>query len=106
MGTDAAAYTRGFAGAGRPGYTNMTDNYTSPPSGGTLAAGQVISTDDGSGTVGNTDQGFARFRFRHMKDTTCNALMADGHVAVFHYNQGKPLNLDTDILRSNIYVNP
>lgn len=106
MGVDAAAYTRWFAGAGRPGYTYMTDNYTSPPSGGTLTAGQVISTDDGSGNSGNTDLGTARFRFRHMKDTTCNALMADGHVAVFRYNKGKPLNQDTDILRSNLYVNP
>ena len=53
-------------------------------------------------------------RFRHLGNTTCNALMVDGHVASFTYNaetyaQNSNPNLPTQgvtLLRKNIYPNP
>jgi prepilin-type processing-associated H-X9-DG protein len=53
----------------------------------------------------NTDRDTnpGNIRFRHNKDTSANALMADGHVETFRYNK---INRTTDLLRKNIYVNP
>ena len=46
-------------------------------------------------------------RFRHMKDTMCNALMVDGHVETFTYNPRKNSNdkTVTNFLKKNLYVN-
>jgi prepilin-type N-terminal cleavage/methylation domain-containing protein/prepilin-type processing-associated H-X9-DG protein len=41
-------------------------------------------------------------RFRHMRDTTANALMIDGHVESFTFN---PKNQNTSLLCKNIFVN-
>jgi prepilin-type processing-associated H-X9-DG protein len=47
-------------------------------------------------------------RFRHISDTTANALMADGHVESFKYDKSKAPNDPhvTTLLKKNIYVNP
>src|SRR5439155_2969244 len=42
----------------------------------------------------NTDEpatgAMSNFRFRHLNNTVCNALMGDGHVEAFTYNRTKP----------------
>jgi prepilin-type processing-associated H-X9-DG protein len=52
----------------------------------------------------NGDNGFCAqtARFRHMKDTVLNALMVDGHVESFHFNQDPQ---KSNFLRKNINVN-
>jgi len=52
----------------------------------------------------NGDNGYCAqtARFRHMKDTVLNSLMADGHVQSFHFNQDPQ---KSDFLRKNINVN-
>jgi prepilin-type processing-associated H-X9-DG protein len=46
-------------------------------------------------------------RFRHMKDTACNALMVDGHVESFKYNPNLTMSDPrvTTMKRRNIHVN-
>ncbi len=41
-------------------------------------------------------------RFRHLKNTSTNVLMVDGHVQTFHYN---PVTHLTDLLHKNVNVN-
>jgi type II secretory pathway pseudopilin PulG len=50
-------------------------------------------------------QNARNIRFRHIKDTIANAVMADGHCQSFTFDPRKsPINA-TDLLRKNIYVN-
>jgi prepilin-type processing-associated H-X9-DG protein len=50
---------------------------------------------------------YATIRFRHMRDTIANSLMADGHVESFRYDKTKKPNdpLVSTFLRRNVYVN-
>jgi prepilin-type N-terminal cleavage/methylation domain-containing protein/prepilin-type processing-associated H-X9-DG protein len=63
----------------------------------------------------NTDQqdNEGNIRFRHMGNTTANALMVDGHVESFGFNAKRPLKVQTagsggpgatDLLMKNIYL--
>jgi prepilin-type processing-associated H-X9-DG protein/prepilin-type N-terminal cleavage/methylation domain-containing protein len=56
----------------------------------------------------DNSQNSLNVRFRHMHDTTANALMVDGHVESFKYDKSKPANDPkvTSFLRKNLYVNP
>lgn len=45
-------------------------------------------------------------RFRHMGNHLCNALMCDMHVESFTLQMQSPTQYSTDLLRSNINVNP
>lgn len=65
------------------------------------------NTDGVRPTTSTTTAHFWNIRFRHMKDTVCNALMADGHVDSFTYNPKLPPDHPrvTSMLRKNIYVN-
>jgi len=83
------AYTATING-GQP--VDMTPN---PGSGGTLA-------DMNSDTAKNP----GNIRFRHMNNTTANALCLDGHVQGFHIKKTTDMTNATDLLRSNICVNP
>jgi prepilin-type N-terminal cleavage/methylation domain-containing protein/prepilin-type processing-associated H-X9-DG protein len=47
--------------------------------------------------------GINNIRFRHLNNTQSPVLMVDGHVQVFNY---KASSFSTDLLRSNINVNP
>jgi len=101
------------------GTTFLTDDYGfSGNPGGAINAGQPVDIlpSDGSGNAAyaNTDTqqfciaigapaGDGNIRFRHMGNTQLNALMVDGHVQSFTYN---PRSRQTDMLRSNINVNP
>jgi prepilin-type N-terminal cleavage/methylation domain-containing protein/prepilin-type processing-associated H-X9-DG protein len=59
----------------------------------------VINTDDGN--FNNLLNPF-NIRFRHLQDSTANALMIDGHVETFSYN---PKSHTTSLLNKNIFVN-
>jgi len=63
----------------------------------------TIQADFNKDTVNN--QG--NVRYRHMKDTQTNVLMADGHVQSFKLNRqaSDPANA-TDLIRRNVDVNP
>ncbi|HEX3358361.1 MAG TPA: type II secretion system protein, partial [Tepidisphaeraceae bacterium] len=83
-------------------------NYTS-----TIHADDSINLTCQDGTVNgpsvnkdlNTNQ--SNIRFRHMKDTSANALMVDGHVESFKYSSTLPSNDPkvTNLKRRNLYVN-
>ena len=87
------------------------DDYT----GTTKRADQSIDmTPRAGGTPSSLDntnrdnpQNVGTIRFRHMKDTIANALMADGHAESFTYNPKRAPNdpTVTSFLRKNIYVN-
>jgi len=51
----------------------------------------------------DTPQNWGQIRFRHSSNNQANALMLDGHVQSFNYNAK---NLSTDMLDSNVHVNP
>jgi len=53
-------------------------------------------------------QNYGTIRFRHMKDTSANALMVDGHVESFRLDPKKASSdpQKTSFLRKNVYVNP
>ena len=100
--------------AGGLASTRLTDNYGyfgNTGTGGPINAGQPIDIQPGDGApydpYANTDtaanSSLGNIRFRHMGDTQCNVLMVDGHVQVFNY---KSRTKATDLLRSNINVNP
>ena len=105
--------------------TYMTDQYNySGNTGGALNAGQSIDLSqapwvpyssyqnlDNGWVAGNpydegpqpATGGTGNIRFRHIGNTQCPVLMADGHVQVFTYNAKTQ---QTDLLRRNINVNP
>jgi prepilin-type processing-associated H-X9-DG protein len=87
-----------YYGAGNP---NFTDDY----SGTSLKPNDPIELRQGfEGKDTNKDNGanFQTIRFRHTKDTVANALMADGHVESFKYNNNTK---SSTLLRKHIYVN-
>lgn len=108
-----------FAGTNGAPTTYLTDAYAaSSNAGGAINAGQPVSIAVANfapyNTVANLNQdtahdnytsfdGSGNIRFRHMTNTVCNALMVDGHVQSFTY---KASANTTDLLRSNINVNP
>jgi len=51
----------------------------------------------------DTPQNWGQIRFRHSSNNQANALMLDGHVQSFNYN---PKSQSTDMLDSNVHVNP
>jgi prepilin-type processing-associated H-X9-DG protein len=53
--------------------------------------------------VDNVPKYYSNIRFRHMKNTVTNVLMADGHVQSFHLNTQTFLS---DLLQKNVNVNP
>jgi prepilin-type N-terminal cleavage/methylation domain-containing protein/prepilin-type processing-associated H-X9-DG protein len=105
------------------GTTFLTDVYSCPqntgvPVVGTLNPGQPVwlppqdqpaflnnksNVDTPTNCNYGNPSGSGTIRFRHMGDTECNCLMVDGHVQVFNYNARTK---NTDLLRSNINVNP
>jgi prepilin-type processing-associated H-X9-DG protein len=95
--------------------TFMTDTYT----GSTLDPSSsidlrswwgpgAINQDDGRTDATQNPLNGSNVRFRHVNNTVCNALMADGHVETFTYNKRlKPTDAKvTSLLRRNINVNP
>jgi len=64
----------------------------------TAAELAVMNTDDGSS---NNMQNPYNIRFRHLSNTTCNALMLDGHVETYTYNAKTGV---TSLLMKNIAV--
>jgi prepilin-type N-terminal cleavage/methylation domain-containing protein/prepilin-type processing-associated H-X9-DG protein len=107
-----------FAGGVTSGTTFLTDDYGFSANTGANAidAGQPVdvmpddststafaNTDTGQNCDGTLGGGSGNIRFRHMGDSQLNALMVDGHVQVFNYNRR---TRQTDMLRSNINVNP
>jgi len=102
-GIDNVALTT--TGSGAP---YLLDNYT----GTTKLADDSVDMTFRNGRP-NSDEGSAansmsNFRFRHVNDTVCNSLMADGHVEAFTFNKRLPANDKnvTTLRRRNIYVNP
>jgi prepilin-type processing-associated H-X9-DG protein len=93
--------------------TMLTDAYGCSRNSGTgsINAGQPVDIQAVDGPTydpyANTDTAanspLGNIRFRHMGNTQCNALMVDGHVQTFNYNSR---SRQTDLLRSNINVNP
>jgi prepilin-type processing-associated H-X9-DG protein len=85
----------------------LLDNYA----GTTVDPGSSIDLTSAGGfayppnqdNFGNT----GTIRFRHMRDTMANALMADGHVESFRYDPRKKPDdpLVSNFLRRNVYVN-
>jgi type II secretory pathway pseudopilin PulG len=80
--------------------------------GNTMSAGDPVdvtpcSNGGATGTASDwnadTFNNWGNIRFRHMNNTSANALMLDYHVQTFHYNK---LSHTTDLLRSNINVDP
>jgi len=64
----------------------------------TAAQLAIMNTDDGTAT--NMQNPF-NIRFRHLGNTTCNALMLDGHVETYTYNANTGV---TSLLMKNIAV--
>jgi prepilin-type N-terminal cleavage/methylation domain-containing protein/prepilin-type processing-associated H-X9-DG protein len=64
----------------------------------TAAQLAIMNTDDGTAT--NMQNPF-NIRFRHLGNTTCNALMLDGHVETYTYNAKTGV---TSLLMKNIAV--
>jgi prepilin-type processing-associated H-X9-DG protein len=57
-----------------------------------------INQDAKNSTGADPDNTIGNFRFRHIKNTTLNALMADGHVQSFRYKS----RFQSDIYRRNV----
>ena len=107
--------------------THLTDDYSFSGNTGTVAFSSAMSLNPGqpvnlaAGSNGpwvthppnldvtyNSDgtsppYGAGNIRFRHMNNTQGPVLMVDGHVQVFNYNTR---TYTTDLLRSNVNVNP
>jgi prepilin-type processing-associated H-X9-DG protein len=84
-----------------PGASNFTDNYA----GTNLKPADPVELTQGfQGKDTNKDVGanFQTIRFRHTKDTVANALMADGHVESFKYNDKTKVST---LLRKHVNVN-
>jgi prepilin-type N-terminal cleavage/methylation domain-containing protein/prepilin-type processing-associated H-X9-DG protein len=88
---------------------HLTDNYPATKSPDDSINMKPIA---GSGPVGppnsDTAGNIQNIRFRHMKETRANVLMADGHVEFFTYNAKKAFDdkTVTNFKRRNLYVNP
>jgi prepilin-type processing-associated H-X9-DG protein len=84
-----------------PGWPNFTDDYS-----GTTAKPndpvELIQGFQGKDTNRDVGANFQTIRFRHTKDTVANALMADGHVEAFKYNNSTKTS---SLLRKHVYVN-
>ena len=83
----------------------LTNDYSLDP---TINGGQPIDLTPYAGTgvqYTNTDgdKNLGNIRFRHTRDTQCNALMLDGHVQTFNYNKN---TRTCDLLRKNVNVPP
>jgi len=89
---DWNVYTGAGAAINSATPVNMTPNYGS-------GTAPYINHDDGSST---NEQNPFNIRFRHINDTTMNALMVDGHVESFTYNARTQT---TNLLMKNICVN-
>lgn len=86
-------------------YTAGNPNFTDDYSGTSLQPSDPVELTQGfQGRETNKDNGanYQTIRFRHLKDVSANALMADGHVTSFRYN---PNTKTSDLLRKNLYVN-
>jgi prepilin-type N-terminal cleavage/methylation domain-containing protein/prepilin-type processing-associated H-X9-DG protein len=103
----------GPAGSPTP-TTYLTDNYSLGPTLLPDTSVDMRSTSNfGTGQNQDVSGNANNIRFRHMKDTTCNALMVDGHVQSFHLNikylktfVQSDVDRATDLLRRNINVPP
>lgn len=86
--------------------TYLTDQYDLASE--TMTPSDPIDMNVGSAGPLNADTlaDSQNVRFRHLKDSVCNALMADMHVQSFHFQLTATGQYKTDLLRSNIYVNP
>jgi prepilin-type processing-associated H-X9-DG protein len=82
------------AGAAAPKTYLLTPNGFSD--GEVIDAG--LNQDARNSGQADPDKKLANFRFRHIKNTTLNALMADGHVQSFKYKS----QFQSDIYRRNI----
>jgi prepilin-type processing-associated H-X9-DG protein len=85
------------------GSTGLNPNSSIEPRSFFGSSTRYINKDDaGAGGFNGNN-----VRFRHTKDTVCNALMVDGHVQSFAYDSR--LKYDdphvTTLLRKNVYVN-
>jgi prepilin-type N-terminal cleavage/methylation domain-containing protein/prepilin-type processing-associated H-X9-DG protein len=89
-------------------YSCLTDDYSEPSAAGMNPSDSIDMRAWGGG-LPNADQpgNSETIRFRHMRDTVANALMADGHVEAFSYNPRLAPNDPkvTTFLRRNINVN-
>jgi prepilin-type processing-associated H-X9-DG protein/prepilin-type N-terminal cleavage/methylation domain-containing protein len=76
---------------------------TDPFHSGTTSA--HINQDDGNpaDSINLVPNNGRNIRFRHLGNTTANALMVDGHVETYHYNAH---NNTTDMVLKNVCVNP
>jgi prepilin-type processing-associated H-X9-DG protein len=100
--------------------TYMTDAYGDPNlNSSKINSGLSIDMLPGyeSGTVTSADinvdiyQNLGNIRFRHSRNSQANALMVDGHVQIFSYNNkiqqdASGRYLGTDLQEKNINVNP
>ncbi|MGD0390103.1 MAG: type II secretion system protein [Tepidisphaeraceae bacterium] len=86
--------------AGSPVSMAPGSNGSGPPMWPPYTAAElaVMNTDDGSS---NNMQNPYNIRFRHLSNTTCNALMLDGHVETYTYNAKTGV---TSLLMKNIAV--
>jgi hypothetical protein len=82
---------------------DANDSISMMPIGGALYVNQDSMIDPDTNTHTNEQN----IRFRHLRDTTANALMADQHVESFRYDKTKAPNDPrvTTLLKKNIYVN-
>jgi prepilin-type processing-associated H-X9-DG protein len=82
----------------------LTDAYSMDP---TINGGQSVDMTpwgpDKTAYNLDSNNNSGNIRFRHNNNKQSNVLMLDGHVQVFNYNKNSKT---TDLLRSNIYVNP
>jgi prepilin-type N-terminal cleavage/methylation domain-containing protein/prepilin-type processing-associated H-X9-DG protein len=86
-------------------YTPNNPNFTDDYSVGGLSPNDPVELKQGfNGRDTNKDLGanYQKIRFRHIKDTQANALMADWHVETFKYNNNTKTST---LLRKNVYVN-
>jgi prepilin-type N-terminal cleavage/methylation domain-containing protein/prepilin-type processing-associated H-X9-DG protein len=97
---DAYALDGGGIGA-VPGTSYLTDHYPVGKTAGTpLDLTPVPANPKYINTDGNNNKG--NIRFRHNGDTQANALMLDGHVAVFNFNK---TSKTTDMTLGNVCIN-
>jgi prepilin-type processing-associated H-X9-DG protein len=99
--TDDYSYSKNTNGAISPGNPlRVTAAYQTPPFSNPLN----INTDTAFGAgVGAPGGAFGNLRYRHIGNTKCNVLFADGHVEPFTYN---PKTQENDLLEKNVNVNP
>jgi prepilin-type N-terminal cleavage/methylation domain-containing protein/prepilin-type processing-associated H-X9-DG protein len=94
----------GIKGGGFNGPTKLSDNYTGMTYTGSSPIDMTTAAVLNPAASYNCDvnSNVSNVRFRHLKNTSTNALMVDGHVQTFHYN---PLTHVTDLLHKNVNVN-